>query len=301
LEIKRLPSNPIIHRRMKGLGWGKGDNINGPTLMQVPPWVTNPLGKYYLYFAHHKGKYIRLAYADQPEGPFTVYSPGVLSITNTPFPKKHIASPEIYVDHEKKVVRMYFHINIRGEGVYSFSGQMTFRADSHDGLHFTSDGTPLAPFYLRVFRYQEYFYGLVKYDNECGMWVRSKDGITEFEPGPKFIPNFRHCTVYLRNTTLYVIYTIVGEAPEKLLLSTVDVSSDWTRWIFSNPIEVLRPELPWEGANLPKIPSKHGSTKPANALRDPFLYVEGNSIYLFYSYMGESGIAAAKIIDLFEK
>ena len=36
--------------------------------------------RYYLYFAHHKGSYIRLAFADAVAGPWTVYEPGVLSL-----------------------------------------------------------------------------------------------------------------------------------------------------------------------------------------------------------------------------
>ena len=36
--------------------------------------------RYYLYFAHHKGSYIRLAYGDAVAGPWTVYEPGVLSL-----------------------------------------------------------------------------------------------------------------------------------------------------------------------------------------------------------------------------
>ena len=40
------------------------DNINGPTVIRVPPWVKRPLGRYYMYFAHHMGAFIRLAYAD---------------------------------------------------------------------------------------------------------------------------------------------------------------------------------------------------------------------------------------------
>ena len=48
-----------------------GDNINGPSLIKVPNWVKNPLGKYYLYFSHHDGKYIRMAYSNNIEGPYT--------------------------------------------------------------------------------------------------------------------------------------------------------------------------------------------------------------------------------------
>ncbi|GIT64032.1 MAG: hypothetical protein Ct9H300mP22_4320 [Gammaproteobacteria bacterium] len=44
-------------------------NIQGPSLIKVPEWIENPLGKYYLYFADHKGLYIRLAYADELQDP----------------------------------------------------------------------------------------------------------------------------------------------------------------------------------------------------------------------------------------
>ena len=38
-----------------------GHNIQGPSLIRAPSWIKNPLGRYYLYFADHKGSYIRLA------------------------------------------------------------------------------------------------------------------------------------------------------------------------------------------------------------------------------------------------
>ena len=46
-----------------------GDNVNGPSLIRVPEWVQGALGRYYLYFAHHDGRYIRMAYADSLTGP----------------------------------------------------------------------------------------------------------------------------------------------------------------------------------------------------------------------------------------
>ena len=52
-EVTRLPGNPIIRPAM--LPGADGENINGPSLIRVPDWVANPLGRYYLYFAHHNG------------------------------------------------------------------------------------------------------------------------------------------------------------------------------------------------------------------------------------------------------
>ena len=42
-----------------------GDNVSGPSLIRVPEWVDAPLGRYYLYFAHHDGRYIRRGESDR--------------------------------------------------------------------------------------------------------------------------------------------------------------------------------------------------------------------------------------------
>jgi len=68
-HVERFAENPIIRPGMPGLEGELGNNINGPSLIRAPVWVENPLGKYYLYFAHHGGKFIRLAYADRLNGP----------------------------------------------------------------------------------------------------------------------------------------------------------------------------------------------------------------------------------------
>lgn len=77
MKVDRFVSNPIIRPDMDGR---MGDNINGPSLIQVPDWIADPLGHYYLYFAHHNGDYIRLAYADDLAGPWTMHEPGVLPL-----------------------------------------------------------------------------------------------------------------------------------------------------------------------------------------------------------------------------
>ena len=72
-EARRLPGNPILRHTMdprlveEAQAYGYV-NINGPSLIRVPTWIEHPLGRYYLYFAHHKGEYIRLSYADRLEG-----------------------------------------------------------------------------------------------------------------------------------------------------------------------------------------------------------------------------------------
>jgi hypothetical protein len=80
-RVQRLDGNPIIRPAM--LSGTSGENINGPSLIRVPDWLPNPLGRYYLYFSHHKGDYIRLAYAESATGPWTVYEPGTLRLEQT--------------------------------------------------------------------------------------------------------------------------------------------------------------------------------------------------------------------------
>ena len=63
-----------------------GENIQGPSLVAAPTWISNRLGNYYLYFADHKGRYIRLAYADELAGPWMVHAPGSLQLEQSYFP-----------------------------------------------------------------------------------------------------------------------------------------------------------------------------------------------------------------------
>src|SRR5438105_15814638 len=97
----RSPHNPIITPQMSAT---LGENINGPSLIQVPSWVENSLGRYYLYFAHHQGKFIRLAYADQLQGPWKIYEPGTLRLNEVSLCHDHIASPDVHVDEEKRQI-----------------------------------------------------------------------------------------------------------------------------------------------------------------------------------------------------
>ena len=77
VSVRRALGNPLI---TPASSEAIGTNINGPSVMRVPSWVERSLGRYYMYFAHHQGDHIRLAYADALEGPWQVYESGVLHL-----------------------------------------------------------------------------------------------------------------------------------------------------------------------------------------------------------------------------
>src|ERR1700693_4434111 len=82
IRIERPLDRPIISADTEP---SIGVNIQGPSLIRVPDWIENPLGAYYLYFADHKGSYIRLAYADRLTGPWRVHPPGSLHLAQSGF------------------------------------------------------------------------------------------------------------------------------------------------------------------------------------------------------------------------
>jgi len=287
MQAVRFKENPIIRPEMSP---SIGTNINGPSLIRVPEWIEKPLGRYYLYFAHHGGKFIRLAYADALQGPWKIHEPGVLRLEDTAA-SGHIASPDLHIDTDKREIRMYFHGPARG-------GQMTFLAASKDGLKFTAGREPLGPFYFRVFRWGDCWYAVAKE----GVLCRSKDGAAKFEVGPKPFhfddPALvvRHSAVLLRGSRLWVFYSRIGDNPERILLSTIDLTPDWTAWRATEPVTVLAPEKDYEGADLPAAPSRSGAASaPVRQLRDPAVFEESGRTYLLYSVAGESGIAVAEL------
>ena len=57
MRVQRLLDKPIV---APGLHPSIGVNIQGPSMIRTPDWIEGRLGDYYLYFADHKGSYIRL-------------------------------------------------------------------------------------------------------------------------------------------------------------------------------------------------------------------------------------------------
>lgn len=315
VKVTRLLDRPII---APDTDPSIGPNIQGPSLIRVPEWVSGRLGKYYLYFADHKGKYIRLAYADNLLGPWRVHVPGSLqlegsflltepptgppeaieTIRETPRPAflphdliveattPHIASPDVHVDERNRQIVMYYH------GLNGLQQQVTRAATSTDGIRFAARPEILGRTYFRAFAHDGYTYAM----SMPGQFYRSRNPLSEFVQGPLlFNPQMRHSALLKRGTTLYVFWTQVGHAPESIMVSTIDLSTGWSAWTATPGVEVLRPERTWEGADAPVIASQRSTAYGhVNQLRDPAVFEEGGRVFLLYAVAGESGIAIAE-------
>ena len=324
--VERILAKPIIHgglsERLSEVAGGEEGyvNINGPSLTAVPDWLPNSLGKYYLYFSHHKGDHIRMACADHVEGPWTVHEAGALTLKDSGFRTTqvseevaddalknlwddysicivrdmlllayrsaltdqairkergiagaanslgHIASPEVVVDNQIQRRLMYYH------GLAGKTARYAREAQSSDGLSFTALPDIIHSSYLRVFRHRGAWYGL----SMPGILYQSDTRVDGFEPRKKllFDLHMRHVGLYLQGEVLYVFWSRVGDVPERILVSEVDLSpSDWDDWRATEPQELLRAELPWEGSELKVESSLRGELGlAANELRDPFVF-----------------------------
>ena len=321
VTARRLPQNPLITITSSP---SIGDNVNGPSIIRVPDWIDQPLGRYYMYFAHHMGAYIRLAYADRIEGPWRIYEPGVVPVSNTAFHRPqpdppenlenfytHVASPEVYVDHASQRLVMWFHgwftdgqrwpvgeAAARAWAQKNRYGQYTQSAESRDGLAFDVRPAITRTSYLRVFPREGALYGMAR----LGLLLRSSGATGSFEAGPNpfaggpYAGRVRHVALLQRGAMLYVFFTAIGDDPERVMMTTLEMAGDWTKWRASNAVEVLRPEAPYECPTLPGAPSEAGDVKGAvKQLRDPAVFEENGRTWLFYSICGEQGIAAAEI------
>ena len=301
IRVERLVNTPIIRPEMDGR---MGSNIAGPSLIRVPDWIENPLGRYYLYFSDHRGLYIRLAYADTLTGPWRTYESGTLQIEQSHFPTScppcrdqsdngngpgaypHVASPDVHVSNATQEIIMYVHGRDIGP-------QVTRVATSKDGIHFDGHPEILGRPYFRAFQHDHFTYALAM----PGVMYRSSNGLSDFEEGPSlFTPDMRHSALLKRGNRLFVFWTERNDAPERIWVAHIDLSENWQMWTRSEPIEVLRPEFPWEGADLPIEPSQGGAINvPVNQLRDPAIYEENGRVYPLYAVAGERGIALAEV------
>ena len=295
---------PLISGETPGLEGELGANINGACPIKAPSWLAERLGRYYLYFAHHNGDHIRLAYADDVQGPWRIYSPGVLHLAESEA-RGHLASPDVRIDEATRSLELLYHGPLQQGQVrlYPYESQATYLARSYDGINFTPTGKgPIAPPYLRHFDWKGTTYGLcMALDPALGggrsglLLRRTIHGA--FEPGPRIIPAMRHAAVAVRNGLLEVFFTAVGDVPEHIKYVTVSLAEDWVDWTATGESSLLTPVAAWEGGDLPITGSSPGASKDReHALRDPGYLRDGANEYLFYSGAGERNIGCVRLV-----
>eukprot|EP00056_Hartaetosiga_gracilis_P002536 m.54823 g.54823 ORF g.54823 m.54823 type:complete len:301 (-) comp11093_c0_seq3:154-1056(-) len=294
-------------------------------MIRVPSWVSNPLGKYYLYFAHHKGKYIRMAYSNSLVGPYTLYQDGlgVLTLENSEG-TDHVASPDVIIDEENKRFILYYHSPSPNHN----NDQYTFIALSTDGLEFAAlgEGKVALP-YVRVFDYNDNWFAWGKDFYRGGVFQRSTGPLDAFEEFDgtcvhltQGVDAARHAATWVlgknsldgKSTSgndvsstktadddmLYVVYSQIPDKPEHLVMVGVNLSLPFEEWMChdNQSIDLLFPEFDYEGVNAPIRNSVSGvSYNELHELRDPDVFVDNGRVYLLYSVKGEKGIAIAEI------
>ena len=295
-----------------------GLNINGPSVIKAPEWLKNAPGKYLMYFAHHTGEYIRLAYSDSLKGPWKVYEPGVFHVRDgkengLTWKPSHVASPEIIVDEAKREILMYFHTPITPAPKFDDPDydkkvlrerQETFLAVSKDGINFKTNGMALGDHYMRVLPANDRGYwgfsrlGQLNYSHD-GRWRFQKLSPGPIEKAPITFAQLRHPAILPVEGGVLMFYSKIADTPESILVTKVSMpGEDWTKWTASAPKLVLTVETDYEGAKLPLVPGKFGSNKnPERGLRDPYVIRDGGKLWLFYTVQGEKGIACAELIE----
>lgn len=305
VTVHRVDDQPLI---TSALHPDIGENIDGPSVIETPSWLPNRLGKYYMYFAAHEGKAIRLAYADKINGPWRYHEAGTLQVEDSLFcsvrptplgPRPdwvapgrdwlypHIASPDVHIDDDAKQIRMYYH------GLLASGDQMTRVALSDDGISFTPMPELLGHGYFRVFRWRDYYYAISIPD----ILTRSINGLTDFAEGSGLrLPSMRHTAVLVIGNHLHVFWSEIGDMPERIYHGTINLTKDWVDWRIEHKCEVLRPQHLWEGTDRPLAASVPGAAyERKHELRDPCVFATADKLYLFYAGGGEAAIGLAKI------
>jgi len=196
-RVKRLNhGKPLVHiDDYARLGiTNEADNIQGPSVMRVPAWIpasrrVHPEAVYYMYFGHHRGKYIRMAWARRIEGPWTLHrmgpdvrpgERGVLDLGNrdvsigngivlTQERRAVISSPEVSVDDEGRRIVLYIqagtNIEVDGAPATTTGGLVAtspYGLDFNPGAHtgYGIEPVILGPDYVSTFIFDGELYGV---------------------------------------------------------------------------------------------------------------------------------------------
>ena len=327
--VTRLKESPLLSAELfppesiPGLPADALANINGPSVLRMPDWAPGKQAALHLYFGHHKGDSIRLAFADRLEGPWKMWTDPILPLAESLFlpvdpspdpsmPEPdwvdaldgdylyaHVASPDVHIDEANQRLVMYYH------GLLPGGDQQTRLATSTDGINFKPREPLLGPPYFRATKLNGMIY-LSMWEGRLGR-TRSWEGPIDLAP-KGILPDditgapdrqIRHGHVFAHQGRLHLTFSRIGDAPERLLhceLNPAEAGSDWS---FGPVSEMLRPAAGWEGGNLPVAASVMGTVmERVNELRDPALFLDQGQVWIAYCGGGESGIGIARVEGL---
>ncbi len=220
------------------------------------------------------------------------------------------------IDDAKKEIVLFYHGQIVSNG--EKLGQRSGTAVSTDGLHFSPLNQIVGAAYLRVFKHGNLWYSLAG----SGALGESDDLHKPFKPVADIIGDdiadslypkdltgprkptkgkerfsIRHVGTDTDGNRLIIYFSCVGQMPEHIMATVVDMSGPAASWkAKEGTLDVLRPELPWEGASVSAAHSVGGkSLELENSLRDPAVFREAGQTWLIYAAAGEHGMGIVKI------
>ena len=250
---ERFAENPLItFSRSPSIG----DNANGPTVIRVPRWVQRPLGRYYMYFAHHSGQFIRLAYADSVRGPWKIHEPGVLKVADTAFYRPqpdpadspsgvytHLASPEIYIDESRSESCCgSMECGPRDSGGPSAAGRggvgeaARVRAIHAGGRVARRIDVPRPAHHQTELLARDSLRGTLLRYGQTRATAQSVESARRLRTRWQSVPRFTvrgssASRVAARdNGLLHIVFSAIGDAPENILYTTVSMKGDWDTW-----------------------------------------------------------------------
>lgn len=291
-------------------------NINGPSVIYWnDPGDSLFSDSYYMFFAHHEGRSIRVARSDSPCGPWDIIkSPkGVAGINNISFFNNgennlynngiqdsiddHVASPDVH--QVNGTLYMYVHGKPGGNG----SGQRTLLLSGSSMNNLKAVSSDFGHPYLRHFQVNDYSYALTKNnDGDWGLLFQNDDNgySNNFTKKAKVIDNMRHGAVLVDGERVLLFYSVIGDNPEHIKFVEINTFGEKNpkNWSTSYEQSVLLPQYSWEGAGLNTGKSAGGvSYTDVEQVRDPAIFIDpvDGQVYMYYSVRGEAGIAAAKL------
>ncbi|MGI5819716.1 MAG: hypothetical protein ACOX9R_16655 [Armatimonadota bacterium] len=305
-QFTRVSDEPLLD--LDAIRWpAKNPTIMFPSVVEAPPWISEPLDRLYMYYASHHGTGLGLATAPEPEGPWTVQEP-IFMLDDAPMIAGHVSSPDVLIDEAARRVYLYYHgSNAAGKG------QVMGCAVGYDGVHFEVENPDplilpsdregawdsISTAYLRPFRLGRRILGLYMGNggresvpgvgHNCQGVLRARDyqrwervrGEPLLEPdGVTDFGKIRHSGVHVQGETLDLYYsTRTSQAfdREVIRLARVDASLPPEQWRAERLGTVLEPGPDWEEPDL----------------RDPFPFEWQGRLYLFYAGGEEAGIGLA--------